>query len=346
MSAKFIKKAALSAAFFVVLWLCLRYLLPLLLPFLLGTLLALAAEPAVAFGSNRLKLPRKVSVGIGVTLTLVLLASLLSLLGSFAAREIGRLTDIIPGVERTAKEGITQLRSWMSDLADRSPEGMQPMLKKGLSTLFSADSALLSQASGKALKMVTGVLGRIPDGALGLGTMLLSGFMISARLPQLKQRIRQLTSGKLQDTYLPALRKIRTMLGKWLLAQLKLSSVTFSVLLVGFFLLKIPYAPVWALCICLVDALPILGTGAVLIPWSIVSLLQNEHLQAIGLLLTYGAAAMTRTVLEPRLIGSELGLDPLLTLISLYLGYRFWGIPGMLLAPLLAAAVKTATEGI
>ncbi len=345
MSSKFLKKLAVFGGFFAAAWIAFRYLLPLFLPFLLGILIALTAEPAVSFGTKRLHLPRSASVGIGVTLTLLLLISLLSLIGSFAVKEIGRLSDVLPKVENTAKEGIVQLQGWLSEVASRSPEGIRPIVSRSVNALFSGQSGLLNQASGKALKVVTGVLGRIPDGALGIGTTLLSGFMISARLPQLKDSINKITAGKLQEKYLPALRRMRSVLGKWLLAQLKLTSVTFSIVIIGFFLLKIPYAPVWALAVVLVDALPILGTGTILLPWALISLLQGAHLQAIGLLVIYGAAAMTRTVLEPRLVGSQIGLDPLVTLLFLYLGYRFWGIWGMLLAPLLAAAVKSATEG-
>ena len=346
MSSKFVKKLGIFGGFFIAGWLAFRYLLPLFLPFLLGALLALAAEPAVSFSTRRLRLPRVAGVGIGVSLTLTLLISILSLIGTFAVKEIGKLTDVLPKMENTARQGITQLQNWLTSVADRTPEGMRPIIVRSVTSLFGNNSRLMDEASGKALKVVTGVLGRIPDGALGLGTTLLSGFMISVRLPKLKDKVNKLTAGKLQEKYLPTLRRMRSVLGKWLLAQLKLTSVTFSIVLVGFFLLKIPYAPVWAFAVALVDALPVLGTGIILLPWALICLLQGLHLQAIGLLVIYGAAAMTRTVLEPRLVGSQIGLDPLVTLLFLYVGYRFWGILGMLLAPLLAAAVKSAADGI
>ena len=74
-------------------------------------------------------------------------------------------------------------------------------------------------------------------------------------------------------------------------------------------------------------------------PWAVMCLLQGESLRAIGLLCTYGAALMVRTVLEPRLVGKQLGLDPLATLAALYVGYRFWGFPGLLLTPIITSAL-------
>ena len=127
----------------------------------------------------------------------------------------------------------------------------------------------------------------------------------------------------------------------WLLAQCKLMGVTFVILLLGFVLLRIPYAVFWALGVSLVDAFPVLGTGTVLLPWSLVCLLQGDSPRAIGILGIYVAASLIRSALEPKLVGRHLGLDPLITLMALYAGYKLWGIGGMILAPMLAV---TATQ--
>ena len=107
----------------------------------------------------------------------------------------------------------------------------------------------------------------------------------------------------------------------------------------GFFLLGVEYAPVWALAVAAVDALPILGTGTILVPWSLVCLLQKEGGRALGLLGLYAATALSRSFLEPKLVGRQLGLDPLVTLIALYTGFRLWGLLGMFLMPMLAITV-------
>ena len=85
------------------------------------------------------------------------------------------------------------------------------------------------------------------------------------------------------------------------------------------------------------DALPVLGSGTVLLPWALFSLLQGQLPRALGLLATYACAALTRSTLEPRLVGRHLGLDPLVTLACLYLGYRLWGFGGMILSPMLGS---------
>ena len=117
-----------------------------------------------------------------------------------------------------------------------------------------------------------------------------------------------------------------------------------DLLTAGLLLLQIPYGPLWAFLVALLDAFPILGTGAVLVPWSLISFLQGNNLQAFGLLGVYAVVTITRTVLEPRLVGAQLGLDPLVTLICFYAGFRLWGILGMILAPMLAVTAVQLTS--
>lgn len=195
----------------------------------------------------------------------------------------------------------------------------------------------LTQKTGQQLK---NFLGKVPNGVLSAGTGLLSGYMISARLPQLRQRLARRMPKSWHEKYLPALRRSRGILGGWLKAQGKLAAATSGLLVVGFALLRIPYGFLWAFPVALVDAVPVLGTGVVLIPWALVSFLQGKTFQSVGLLILCAAAVILRRVLEPKWVGRHLELDPLATLALFYLGYRFWGIAGMILAPLLAAVVR------
>ena len=102
------------------------------------------------------------------------------------------------------------------------------------------------------------------------------------------------------------------------------------------------HAPLAAFLTTLVDALPVLGTGMVLIPWALICFLGGNSIRGLGLLGLYATAALVRSVLEPKLVGSHLGLDPLVTLIAMYCGLRLWGLAGMLLLPMLAATVFQA----
>jgi predicted PurR-regulated permease PerM len=125
----------------------------------------------------------------------------------------------------------------------------------------------------------------------------------------------------------------------WMFAEVKLAILGFGLMAVGFWLLGISRSLVLAGLIAILDAFPVLGVGTVLIPWALLCLLREETIRGIGLLALYAVVWLSRSILEPRLIGKGLGLDPLVTLMAIYAGWKLWGISGMLLAPILALTV-------
>ena len=339
MSQSTISKILITLAVLLGLWLGTQYLLPIAIPFLLAALLAAAAEPLVRVFHKRLKLPRAAASGIGVLIALVVAALAVLVLCALLVRELGQLAGILPDLEGTAMQGIDSLEGFLLRMAEKTPNAVSPILVHGVEGFFSDGTALLDQLSTKVLQLASGVVTRIPDSAFGFGTWILASFMISARLPQLRHWLKSRLSESWQQTYLPAVKRLKSNVSGWLKAQVKLIGVTFLVLTIGFLTLQIRYAPFWAAIISLVDALPVLGTGMILVPWSLVCLLQGDTIRAIGLLGTYAAASILRSVLEPKFIGKQLGLDPLVTLLAIYAGYRIWGILGMVFAPLLAITI-------
>lgn len=339
-----IRKFLTAATILLGIFLSVRYLLPLIFPFLIGAALAFAAEPIVRFCCRKLHLPRPVASGIGVGMSFAFLMIVVLLLAALLVRELSTLTGILPDLEDSIRGGMQSLSSWLLALAERAPGEISAVLKRNINDLFSGGSALLDQATGYLLRLASGILSRVPGRALSFGTGIIASFMISAKLPKIQALVRNWFNGQKLQPLLESLRHFRHALGGWLKAQLKLSAITFSVATAGLLLLRIPYAPLWAVLIALVDAFPVLGTGSVLVPWSLVSFLQGDHLQAFGLLGVYVAAAVTRTVLEPRLVGRQLGIDPLVTLLALYVGFKLFGLLGMILAPMLAVATTQLLE--
>lgn len=336
------KISTILFSFFLV-WLAIRFFLPLFSPFVLGTLLALSAEPMVRFFHKRLHVPRPVSAGIAVTMTFAILAMLLLSLCAFVIRELGNLSGILPDLGETAKNSFSLVRNWLLQLSAHTPRSLQPVLEQNVNRFFSDSTALLDKAIGYLLGLAGKILSHVPDSALSLGTGLISAYLISAKLPKLRRCLLR----RIPKEWLASLSKtgkqIRRILGCWLTAQCKLVGVSFVILLLGLVILKIPYALLWAAGICLVDAFPVLGTGTVLLPWSLICLLQGDTPRAVGLASIYLTVTLVRSVLEPKFLGRHLGLDPLVTLIALYAGFRLWGIGGMILAPMLTVIVLQIT---
>lgn len=338
------RKFLAAAAILFGIFLSVRYLLPLILPFLIGTLLALGAEPVVRFCCRRLHLPRSVASGIGVGMSFAFLTITVLLLAAMVIRELRALTGILPDFLGSIRGGMQSLSSWLLTLARQAPGGTADLLTRIINDFFSGGSALLDQGASWLLRVASGLLSRVPGSALGIGTGIIASFMISAKLPKIQALAKKWLKGTKVQPLFDTLRRVRHALGGWLKAQLKLSLITFGVACAGLLLLRIPYAPLWAVLIALVDAFPVLGTGSILVPWSLVSFLQGQYLLAFSLLGLYAAAAVTRAVLEPRFVGRQLGIDPLVTLLALYVGFRLFGILGMLLSPILAVVTTGLVE--
>ena len=121
------------------------------------------------------------------------------------------------------------------------------------------------------------------------------------------------------------------------MCYVKLAGVTFVLLCIGLAILQVPYAPVLAIIIAIVDFLPVLGTGTVLLPWAVVLLAFNQSQLAIGLLILYAVIWVTHSILEPKWVGNKVGLPPWAALALLYAGGKLFGVAGMVVLPILAS---------
>jgi predicted PurR-regulated permease PerM len=163
--------------------------------------------------------------------------------------------------------------------------------------------------------------------------------MISARLPRIRTWITSHVRMEKVQPLMKILARLRRGIGGWVGAQFRLAGVTLGILMAGLLFLRVPHGILLAFAISLVDAFPVLGTGTVLLPWALILWLQGDSARAVGVLGIYAIISVTRSVLEPKLVGRQLGLDPLITLFALYAGFKLWGLVGMILSPMLAVTV-------
>lgn len=320
-----------------------RYSLPLIAPFLLGWGFARTAEPVTGILHDKLHFPRSVAAGIGVSLVLLGVSGGVCFLAAVGYRELGELTSGFPAWAQMLETRFVVVRDWGLNLADGLPGGLGRVLRQSITGLFAEGSLLLEQMTTWALSAAGSVAGKLPGGALSLGTAVLSAYMIGAQYPTLREKWRKIgaASGKWQAL----VRNLGQTLGLWLRAQVKLTGLMFAILAVGLGLLRLEHWVIWAAVTAVVDAIPVLGTGTVLLPMAGVCFLSGEQVRAVGLLGLYVTAMLIRSALEPRLVGKQLGMNPLTTLAALYVGFRIWGVAGMILSPILAVTAEGLAQG-
>ena len=187
---------------------------------------------------------------------------------------------------------------------------------------------------GGVLDLASGVVARVPGVFLFLVTTVVSSFMFSAE----RQKLAAWAGAHLPARWRAGTERLRGHLCQalcgWLRAELRLSLLIFGIVSAGLFVLGVDAPLVLGAVIAAVDALPVFGTGTVLIPWGLWCLLQGKTVLGAGLLVLYALAVTARTTLEPRLVGRQIGLHPLLALLSMYAGFQLFGVGGMILLPI------------
>jgi sporulation integral membrane protein YtvI len=309
-------------------------LLCLGLPVVLGTLLAVALDPVVRGLQRQTGLGRRGSAGLTVTLTLVVLGAVLWGLGRVLLHEAAGLSQTLPEVLGALSRYAAQGAALLESLGQRLPDGAGDALVAWGQGLLSTGGTLAQSLYEKVFSLVTRCLGALPDSLFFLMTLVLSTYFAAGELPRLRDLVRQVLPDSAQRWLEDVGRSVRLALGGWVRAQLGLMGVTFLTLTVGLLLLRVGSPVLLALGISLLDALPVFGTGTVLLPWALLTLLRGNLGRALGLLGLYGAATLLRNILEPKVLGKTLGLSPLLTLLAVYAGWKLMGLWGMLLLPM------------
>lgn len=320
--------AALTLALLVFLFF--RCFLHAALPFLFSFAAASAMEPAVAYLEKRLRLRRSFCSAVATLFALFLLGGLLAFFGVSLLRQAETLLTRLPQLA----EGLPALTQHLSERLSRVGAAMPLWLRETLEEFFADFAQTLSSLLGTAGPWLLGKLGgfaaAVPPFLLAAATSVLAVYFTSAAYPTLRAWLRRLPQPGLE-----AAKSVRTTLLRWLRAQLALFSLTFGELLLGFTLLGTDFALLGAFLTALVDLLPVFGTGTVLIPWSLLSLLFGNAPRALGLAALYLTTLLVRNITEPKLLAAVAGVPPIVSLAAMYLGFSLFGVSGMLLFPLL-----------
>lgn len=334
------QKALLILAILAGAWLFAVLLLPILLPFLIGLLLAVTVQKPIDLLHDRLRFGRWLASFLCMLALFSIIFGSLFLLCRTVCQELSEFLRELPQLVQLLAGPLAELEARLFALADRLPDGIGTGLHAGLENFFASGAGFGTRLYERLFSFASGFLGKLPGLLLFLITTVLSGFMISCELPKIKSWLGRKLPKSWQKKAAGIGSHLKTTLGAWLKAQLKLMGITFLIVALGLMILNVRYPLLFAVVITIVDALPVFGTGTILIPWSMVSFLQGNTRCGIGFLILYGVAALTRQALEPRLVGKQIGLDPVLTLAALYTGYRVVGVLGMILFPIAAILLK------
>ncbi len=329
-------------------WLSYKYLLPILLPFLISWLLSSAIRPMVGKLAGQRPIARRLVTAFLVILFTGLLVFGIIKGGERAVSELGRFMEGLAREDSDISLFFTDLSDWMTSLSEHLPFldrfEDHPAFDRFCAYLDSivrngAQSALTTLGE-KVPAFLMAFVGQLPSVLIFITALLLSCYYFSADPKTPGERLGALLPASFQTSFYLWRTKLKKALTGYVKAYLLLGLITFGEMFLGLSILKVPYAFLLAWVIALVDFLPLLGAGTVLIPWAVVSLVLGNGGTATGLLIIFGIHTLLRQVLEPRLLSRELGLSPLVSLVAIYAGWRLFGVGGMIVAPLVVMVGK------
>lgn len=306
------------------------------MPFLIGWIIALIASPMVRFFEQKLKIRRKAGSVFTIVVVIGLVVLAIYLLGGKLVRELVGFVQDLPNMWASLETDFSEIAANLSVVYEKFPADVQNTLNNIANTISEQANEIageiFSKISSPTIVAVGNFAKQLPTFIIGLIMCLLSSYFFVAEREQLTETLRKHMPESLLYRYRLIKRSVVKAIGGYLKAQVKIEIWIYLLLLVGFFILQVDYAPLIALGIAILDFLPFFGTGTAMVPWAIVKFLSADYKMTIGLLLTWGISQLVRQIIQPKIVGDSIGVPPIPTLFLLYIGYMVGGVVGMIVA--------------
>lgn len=318
------------------------FLTPLLFPFLIALIIAVMINRPVNYLTQKGKIPRWLSVLIILLLLLGILGGLLTLIITETVVEIGQLITMLPAftdelthyLQRTiSQDFLIGIYNQFEFFYEQLDEGYQSTITtnvgNALKTLSQAGQTLVVNF----LQAIKNLLVSLPNLATISVISMLAAFFISKDFYQWRGRIRMVLPNVLNSRLDAIIVDLRSALVGFIKAQLTLISMTAAIVIIGLLILRVDYAITIGLLTGIVDLLPYLGTGTVFVPWIVYLFFKGKYSLVIGLSILYAVVLIFRQIIEPKVLADNVGLDPLLALIALFVGLKLFGFLGLIVGP-------------
>lgn len=309
-------------------------------PFLIGILIAVAVERLVNFFIVKFRWPRKLIGTILVILVYVLIAGLVTLIVSALVSEAIDISSNIPKIYEESKIEYNAIYKSIAEFMDNTPETLSK-------SIYDLGLKVLSKVTGILTNIVNSVIDFVmfvPNIIIYvIITFLATLFLVTDRRT-ITRYLTDLFPNELVSKISNVIVKSFKSLGSYLKAMCIMICITFVELLIAFTILKQPYPLTLALVVAIVDALPILGTGTVLIPWAIYSAITGNIGMGIGLLVVYLVVTVVRQLIEPKVVSQNIGVHPFITLVAMYVGFKIFGLFGLIVGPVVMVIFKNVFE--
>ncbi len=303
-----------------------------LMPFVIGWIISAIASPMVNWLEKRFNIVKKLGSALIVILVIGLIVTGIYFAVSRIVIEVGDLVKNIPEMYAQLESGLRQIGGTLSGLFEKLPMGIQNGWNSFMANLDESMTGIIAKISDPAMAAAGNFAKRLPFYLISVIVAILSAYFFTIQREDVLKWMKKIAPESVEKRMTLVMDNLRYALGGYFKAQFKIMGVVFLILVVGFAVLGIRYFVLVAFLISFLDFLPFFGTGTAMIPWGIYKFLMGDYKTAIILVVLYAITQIIRQLLQPKLVGDSVGMNPLVTLLLLYVGYRLGSVFGMILS--------------
>lgn len=342
-----LKKTILILGVTGAVYLSFRFLLPLVIPFLIAYVFALSLRPSALWVERKTRFTYKKKVisiplaligGVEILLFMIVLGAVLYFGGRKLFMEARLLLKNLPQI-------LDGMNSWMMDNCSfverflKLPDGYMVDVVSDIIT--GGEAAVKSRAMPFLMSNSMTILKRVIQFTVIVVILLIATVLSLQEMDDIRSRR---DNSMFCYEYAMLGNRLMTVGSAWLRTQATIMLFTMVICSIGLFFLGNPYFILLGIVIGLLDAMPIFGTGTVLIPWALISLIEKHWLSGIGLIIIYVICYFVREMMEAKIMGGKVGLTPLETLVAMYVGLQLFGILGFILGPIGLLIIEDIVE--
>lgn len=318
-----------------------RYGLGMIAPFLAAFIVSYFIRIPAKWITEKTKLPYKFVAVFLVILLYSTVGILISLMG------IKVVTIVINWVSQLPKIYSTKIEPDMLNFFDEIEQfvyqldaALVTVLNDVFTEFVQSLGKLVSDLSVKIVSALSNYASTLPGLFIKILLMIISTFFITGDYELLVGFVSRQLPEKARGVVYQVKEYVIGTLFVCIRSYLLIMSITFLELLIGFSIIRIPNAILIALIISVFDILPVLGTGGVIIPWAVIVLIQGNYPLTIELIIIYLVVTVIRNIIEPKIVGKQIGLHPVVTLISMFVGVQLFGVVGLFGLPIFLSLLR------
>ena len=354
----FLINIAYWAVIVAIIFLVFKYLINIMMPIFLAFIFAAIVRPisralsretryvrgkdgSKVLVKRKFHMNRNVAGIISVLVLFIVVGGLLTLI-------VVRLTDTIVDFvsfaptfyEQSVLPGITKLYNWVLEVGERFDVSIMDAIEQALPGMISNLGSTVTNLSGKIVSGITGIASRLPSILLNSIICLIATVFISVDFDRIRLFIRKNLPEKPLRVAVNVKNSFLEMIWQFIKSYAIIFCITVAEITVGLLIVGVGNPLLFGILIGIFDALPIVGSGMILLPWSIITLLTGNTMRGLGILIIYAVVVIARQIIEPKIVGKHVGLRPIVTLTCMYAGSKlFGGLIGLFGLPITAAII-------